>query len=116
MNAVLDRIACGEHQYHRRRMAFAQTAQDLESVDVGKADVEHHEVERLFDQQSIGVLAGCRVVDRVTCASQEFDQTLREESVIFNDEYAHDRLSEDIGHARRDYSDGPRPMDGMLRP
>jgi len=51
-------------------MPLAQAPQHFKTVDVGEADVEHHEVECLVDQQDVGMPARRRVFHDVARARQ----------------------------------------------
>ena len=55
-------------------MPRAQVPQHLESVDVGEAYVEDDEIEAVFAEQSIGMLAAHGVLDLVPGPAQQLDE------------------------------------------
>jgi hypothetical protein len=67
-----------------------QPAQDLEAVNIGETDVENDQIKGALAEQSIGLLAGRRVIDGVSGAVHELNETFGEKGIIFNDKYAHD--------------------------
>ena len=89
VHAVLDRVARGEHEDADRGSAGAQSAQDLEAVDVGEPDVEHDEIVDLMAEERVGVLADCRVIDRVSRARQHAHEPFGKKPVVLDDEDAH---------------------------
>ena len=70
-------------------MALPQSPQNLETVDVGQANVEHHEVELLVDQQDVRMPAHRGVFHDVACAREDAGQPFGKKRVVFDDKYSH---------------------------
>jgi hypothetical protein len=65
LDAVVDGVARGEHEHRRAVAGLAHAPADLEAVDAGHADVEHHGVGRRDGQRSSAAAPSAASVDVV---------------------------------------------------
>ena len=88
-DAVVERVARGEHQHRRAVAGGAQPPQHLEAVDAGQADVQDDQVEALLAGAEHRVLARGHHVHRVAFALEDARDPARQRRVVLDDQYPH---------------------------
>ena len=92
VDAVLDRVARGEHQDRDAVARRAQPARDLEPVDVGQAHVEHHRVGRRGRDLGQRPRAVLRRDGVVAAQHERAAQRVAQGTVVVHDQNPHRRL------------------------
>ena len=88
-DAVLQRVARGEHQDRRLHALAAQRRQDLQAIAPGQTQIQEDEIERLGRHPEEGVLAGTFDDDVVAFAFEPFAQGVGHFQFVFDDEHSH---------------------------
>jgi hypothetical protein len=89
LDAILERIAGGEHHHRDARPAPAQAPQDLEAVELGQAEIEYDEVVVLRGQHVVRLGAVAGAVHRVISRAQRAREPVGQYRIVFDYEDAH---------------------------
>ena len=94
-DAILDRVARGQHQHRRPDAVRAQPAADLDAVHAGEHQVEHDRVVLGRARHPQRVFAGAGDVGGVRLLDEPAPQQRRELGLVLDDQHAH------AAHCRR---------------
>jgi hypothetical protein len=88
-DAILHGIARGGHEYGRTVMPRAGATQHLQSVELGQAQIEQHEVIVLGAPRGVGHRAVAHPVHGVAFAAQGIEHAFADHHVVFNEQQSH---------------------------
>ena len=88
-DAVVDRVARGEHEHRCPDAVLADPAADLEAVDAGEHQVEHDRVVLGRLRHPDRVVARARDVDRVTLLDEPAPEQARHLELVLDDQDPH---------------------------
>ena len=90
-DAILDRVARGQHQNRSPDAVLAYPPADLEAVDPGEHEVEHDRVVLRRLRHPDRVVAGAREIDRVAFLGEAAMQEARHLQLVLDHQDAHAR-------------------------
>lgn len=96
-NALLHRIARGEHQDRQLQARLAPALQPLHAIAPRQTQVQHHGIEGGAGQRGIGCGAMLEPVDGMAALAQPLCQGVTKQAVIFNNHQAHSVASRGAG-------------------
>ena len=84
LDAILQRIARGEHEYRRLHVLGTDRFQNLQSVAPRKRQIEQNEIERLGGDAEVGALAGAFDDDLVVFALEPLSKRVGDLLFVFD--------------------------------
>lgn len=94
LDALRHGIARGGHQHGGAVLAGAQVAQHGQTIALGQAQVQQHQVIRLGAQGRVGRVAIARPVHRVLLGAQQVQHGFTDHGIVFNKQQAHGKGAE----------------------